>query len=552
MPGNILPFIRTSSGGFSPPPGFVPVKDSPKFGSNNEYEQYWQNSLGQQFEVHTDKGPLPNAPWAYNSPTSFLIPKGEAPSGETPLQFIDRMRDILPFGKESTGKSIYEMSASGGASPYDSSKGRQVDLGGGRIDIGKGPGSPKPSDIGNPETPFFLWDGGKPKADAPAAPGTPASGSSSIPGGFRDAAHASDVIRKVSLDVKDIGVDTKGKTISDILKESLSSGETKGTLKSEDENLPNPNLGPAPQFDAYQTEMMLRGNYGIDSMTSQIESIDKQIIGIREEEAAKYENIRQETVSSAVRGKESAAVAAGVRGEIAALTAQRTLLTKQISIAQKGVSLMMSKDKSDYETAKSAWTKEYNENLKYIHAFEAGTTPQQKHEAAALTQMLKTLSLTPGRKLTQDELNTLEELVSSRYGPEFRGIWDELPEGFSLSVYSKSFTGADGKKYIQNLSLNKDGSFSVTYTTPASKTSKGYGTITKGDYSNLQNTFGVSTDYVNGVIDSYNSGTTLNEIRNQMKKDNVDPAALDWIMHYYAPLANKTPGTKKSASQNIK
>lgn len=447
---------------------------------------------------------------------------------------------------------------------YDPSKGRQVNFGQGNIDIGYAPDSMAAADIGKgpmgggsgprdasgatpvvAETPYFLWTG----SEQDQSSGASGSGNEgpSIPGGYKSPEDVQSSIEAVSTDTKGAGVDTRGKTLSSIISDSLNQGGTPESIAKGGGNapsgLPNPDLGPAPTFDAYQEEMMLRGKYGVDSMQSALEGIDKQIADITARTNEEYQKVNAEPVSSAVRAKKLAIVKASDSAEKSALVSQRQLLTKQISDANQGISMLMSSMKSDYAAAKSEWTKQYNANLSYIKSFDAGTTPLQKHEKAALTLMLNSMAggkMTPD-KLTQDQKNTLNQLITAVYGPEFQGIQDELPD--RTTAYSKSFTGADGKRYVQNLYVNKDGSIDMSYTTPVKSTTTQYGTFTKADYGQLQNAYGLSADYINGLIDSYNSGTDLQTLREQLTNDNVDPVALDWIMHYYDPINNAKPKT---------
>ena len=128
-PSNVFAFTK-SANGYAAPTGFTPV-DTSKVQINNSnesaYSQY-EDASGNIYNAYA--GGLPTSyngggdqkvtsdnAWAANTMYSFLAPENVDPSTlDTPYNFEEGMKDI---GSVPVGGSIFDASASGGATPYN-------------------------------------------------------------------------------------------------------------------------------------------------------------------------------------------------------------------------------------------------------------------------------------------------------------------------------------------------------------------------------------------------------------------------------------------------
>ncbi len=265
--------------------------------------------------------------------------------------------------------------------------------------------------------------------------------------------------------------------------------------------LPFGNLGSEPTFDASSYKEGLLQTMGVDEMTSQVQSIDGSIVGLKQQLAQQEAQIQSQPISTRVMGGQIKQAKALLTNQINAMTAQKTLLNARIAQQNKAITLIMSQQNKDYTAAKAQWTKENNDNMAYINKFDAGTTLQQKQDKSALTTMLKNLKDTPFGSLSQDQQTQISQLVNSVYGSQFQGIWDAGLD-FSATIYTGTYKGSDGATYLQKLDLNPDGSISTQYVSqqaPSTMT-----TTQKTEYQNKADSYfkgevDQSTGFVNGA-----------------------------------------------------
>lgn len=154
-------------------------------------------------------------------------------------------------------------------------------------------------------------------------------------------------------------------------------------------------------------------------------------------------------------------------------------------------------------------------------------------------------NLEPG--MSGEDVMTLQNFLKSQgYAVDLTGTYDQKTVTAVTELQKKlgvdygAYPGYFGPKTKAALGITSGGTTS---------TSVG---LTSANYTDLQNGFGLSKAEVDTLLGAYSSGKmTLEDIRQAMRNNGVDPAALDWMMYYYDPIHNGKPGSGGGTSGGI-